>query len=260
MSADLVVLRTDAVTVKYGALAALADVSLGVATGSITGITGPNGAGKSTLLNVFAGLTHISAGEVWLEDEDVTSASPAERVHRGLMRSFQTVRLLEDESVLTNVLVGLDRLPYPGLLAQLAGTRSMRRAERAPNETATEVLQLLGLNQQRHRPVSELPFASRRLVEIGRVLVSRPSVMLLDEPAAGLDEGARRDLEEVLLAIHASYACTVVLVEHDVGLVRRLCSEAFALDAGRLIAAGPPGDVLSQESVRLAYFGSASHD
>lgn len=249
-------ISTHGLTVRYGAVSALSDLGVDIPRGSITGVIGPNGAGKTTLLNALAGFTPVTRGTVHLAGIDITRLPAAARVKAGLVRSFQTVRLLEHETALTNVMVGVDRLPHPNLLAQLLGLPSTHRAERRNREAAHEMLAFLGIDHVADTPASSLPFGARRLIEMARVLVSRPEVLLLDEPAAGLDEAARRQFEQVLRKIHGSYDCTLVLVEHDVDLVRRLCNHAVALDAGRHVATGPPEDVLADEAVRLAYFGS----
>ncbi len=252
-------LQVVALTVRYGSFVALEDITVGFPRGEIVGLIGPNGAGKTTLLNAVSGFSGGVSGEVRLGDRDITGMPVRDRVMTGVVRGFQTVRLLDQEDVFTNVALGAERLPQPTFLEQWLALPRQRRVARRDREATWEVLELLGLATDAHRSVDELPFASRRLVEVGRVLVTRPSVILLDEPAAGLDTEGRHALEEVLRSVHRTTPSTLVIVEHDVALVARLCSSAVALDSGRLVCTGTPQDVLANEQVQRAYFGRAAH-
>jgi branched-chain amino acid transport system ATP-binding protein len=249
--------RVAGLTVRYGAFHALRDVTVDLPAGEIIGLIGPNGAGKTTLLNAISGFTPIAAGSVHVGDTDITRLGARHRALTGVVRGFQTVRLLERETVLTNVLVGTERLPQPGALAQFLALPSAWRARRRDEAAAAEVLDLLGLTRHADRRVDELPFASRRLVEVARVLVSSPSVILLDEPAAGLDQEGRQELASVLTRVHRSHASTMVVVEHDVDLVKTLCSTVIALDSGAFLREGTPEEVFGDRQVQLAYFGRA---
>jgi branched-chain amino acid transport system ATP-binding protein len=247
------------VSVRFGGLAAVTDVSVTFAAGTINGLIGPNGAGKTTLLNVISGFGTVSEGRIAMAGADLTAMPAAARARLGIVRGFQTVRLLERESVFDNVLVGCERLPQPGLLTQLLALPAQRRC-RARDLAATEtILRELGLVEAAHRPVAELPFASRRLTEIARLLVVRPTVLLLDEPAAGLDQRERLALAETLRAYHAAGGLTMIVVEHDVDLVRRLCPNCVALDMGCVVASGTPEEVLDDPDVQRAYFGTVGH-
>ncbi|SDZ30364.1 branched-chain amino acid transport system ATP-binding protein [Micromonospora pattaloongensis] len=250
--------RTEGLTVRYGAFQALSDVTVSLPAGQISGLIGPNGAGKTTLLNAISGFTSIAEGSVHVGHADLTALDARRRALAGVVRGFQTVRLLDRESVLTNVLIGTERLPQPSALAQFFGLPSQWRAGRRDTAAAAEVLDLLGLTGQAHRRVDELPFASRRLVEVARVLVSSPSVILLDEPAAGLDQEGRQELAAVLTRVHHNHPSTMVVVEHDVDLVKSLCSYVIALDSGAFLRDGTPAEVFGDRQVQLAYFGRAA--
>ena len=257
-TADTITADTITVTglsVRYGGFYALKDLSVALPGGQIVGVVGPNGAGKSTLLNALSGFTHITDGTITLGERDLTRAGTADRVRVGLVRGFQTVRLMERESVLTNVLVGTQRLPQPDVLSQLFALPRQGAARRRDLAATWEVLDLLGLVPEAQRRVDELPFASRRLVEVARVLVSKPRVILLDEPAAGLDRAGRRELAQVLARVHDEQASTLVVVEHDVDLVKSLCTHVVALDSGSLVSAGTPSAVFADTRVQQAYFG-----
>jgi branched-chain amino acid transport system ATP-binding protein len=252
-------LNISRVGVQYGAVAAVSDVSIDFEPGAITGLIGPNGAGKTTLLNAISGFASMSSGTLALDGADITQLNARARAEMGIVRGFQTVRLLERESVFDNVLVGCERLPQPPLMAQLLNLPSQRRSRTRDVATVTATLDGLGLLADAHRLASELPFASRRLIEIARLLLVRPTVLLLDEPAAGLDAAERRRLIETLRAYHAEDRFTLIIIEHDVDLVRRLCEDCVALAEGCVIARGPPSEVLDQQVVRVAYFGETAH-
>jgi branched-chain amino acid transport system ATP-binding protein len=251
-------IRVEGLTVRYGAFYALRDVTVHLPAGEIIGLIGPNGAGKTTLLNAISGFTPIAEGSVHVGDRDLTALGTRLRALSGVVRGFQTVRLLERESVLTNVLIGTERLPQPSALAQFLGLPSQWRARRRDLAATAEVLDLLGLARHAERRVDELPFASRRLVEVARVLVSSPSVILLDEPAAGLDQEGRQELASVLTRVHQGHPSTMVVVEHDVDLVKSLCSHVVALDSGAFLRDGTPAEVFGDRRVQLAYFGRAA--
>ncbi|HXX39469.1 MAG TPA: ATP-binding cassette domain-containing protein [bacterium] len=247
------------VVVRYGALTALEGVTVTFPPGGICGVIGPNGAGKTTLLNAVSGFTEITSGAIVLGDTDITALDIRRRVGLGVVRGFQTPRVLDQETVRTNVAVGCEPLGHPSILSQLLNLPAQRRAEARDARLVDGILDVLGLAGFAERKVDELPFAIRRLVEVGRVLVAQPKVMLLDEPAAGVDEPGRNALAEVIRRIHGEMAMTVVVVEHNVDFVGRLCQYAVALDSGRVISNGPVGEVLADDTVRVAYFGVERH-
>lgn len=246
-------------TVRYGALTALDGVSVAFAAGMITGLIGPNGAGKTTLLNAVSGFTSIAGGTILFGGTDIARLGIRERVGLGIVRGFQTPRLLDREDVWTNVAVGCEPLGHPSLVVQLANLPAQRRAHQRDAHVVADVLDLLDLRDVASRHVDELPFASRRLVEVARVLVAHPHVVLLDEPAAGLDADDRDALAAVIRRVHEDLSITLVVVEHNVDFVRNLCGHVVALDYGRVISRGEPDAVLADAVVRTAYFG-VSHD
>lgn len=247
-------------TCRFGQLTALSEVSLEVTRGAITALLGPNGAGKTTLLNTISGLTAPVEGRVFLGSKDVTQWSVQARARAGLARSFQTPRLLERESVLTNVLVGCEPLAQPGFFRELVNSRAALRARARDRAAGYRVIEELGLTHVTRRPVQELPFALRRLVEIGRALVSDPEVLLLDEPAAGLEPGERTALSGVLRQLVDGRRVTILLIEHDVAFVAGVAQAAFALDFGRVVAAGTVHEVLAAPEVRTSFFGELIDD
>jgi branched-chain amino acid transport system ATP-binding protein len=253
-------LAVDRLTVRYGALEAVSELSVTFEADTIVGVIGPNGAGKTTLLNALSGFTHISSGSVAFGSTDLTHLPGEKRVALGIVRTFQTARLLETETVFLNVALGCERHPQPSVVEQALAFPRSWRARRRDVEATEEILEALGLSSVASRVVSELPYATRRLVELARIFVVHPSVVLLDEPAAGADRLERDSISHTLRAFHARNPYTMIVVEHDVDFVRRLCGFVVAMDSGRLIASGPPDQALNTREVREAYFGIRHDD
>jgi len=226
------------VSVNFGGVAALADVSLRAEAGEITGLIGPNGAGKTTLFNVITGLQRPDRGSVYMADQDVTHRRTYRRARLGLARTFQRLELFSSLSATDNVRVGLESTG--------AGSAS----------TAVGLLERVGLRAQASSPVSSLPTGSARLVELARALSTDPKVLLLDEPCSGLDERETETLGHLLTSL-AGEGRAVVLVEHDTELVLRICNTVHVLDFGQIIACGPPEQVRSDPTVQEAYLGHA---
>ena len=246
------------VEVRFGGVAAVSDVTVEIEPQVITGLIGPNGAGKTTLLNAISGFAPVTGGAIDLDGMELTRMTAAERAHQGVVRGFQTVRLLERETAFDNILVGCERASQPDFFSQLFNLPSQRRCRGRDLAATHDIMHRLGLAAVAHRPVAELPFATRRLTEIARILVVRPKLLLLDEPAAGLDTRDRRQLTETLQAYHAASPFTMIVVEHDVDLVRRMCAQCVALAAGGVIATGAPASVLDSPAVWRAYFGDGA--
>jgi len=244
------------ITVTFGGLIALSDVDLEVPPASIVGLIGPNGAGKSTLFGVISGLLRPSRGQVLLHGHDVTELAPEGRFARGMARTFQQPELFLDLTVREHFLLAhrarhAKRRLWSDMLT-LAGFRSDRPDERAHIDTLVEVL---GLRSLAHRQVAGLPLGWARLVELGRALAASPTVLLLDEPSSGLDSSATKQFEKTLRTVVVERGVSVLLVEHDVDLVMRLCSLVHVLDSGTMIASGPPDEIRANPKVRSAYLG-----
>ncbi|MFI9833152.1 ABC transporter ATP-binding protein [Streptomyces sp. NPDC051913] len=233
-------LEVSEVTVAFGGNRALDGVGLHADRGRITGLIGPNGAGKSTLFDVVSGLRRPATGKVVLDGRDVTRFGPARRSRHGLARTFQRLELFGRLSVRDNLLVA----------AELGPER-----KRAPL-VADELLARLGLTGVADTGADTLPTGVARLVEVGRALAVHPSLLLLDEPAAGQD-GEETERFAALLRSLADDGTAVVLVEHDMGLVMSVCDEVYVLDLGKVIAVGPPEVIRSDETVLAAYLGDA---
>ena len=244
------------VTVTFNGLGVLHDVSLTFDPNVINGILGPNGAGKTTLLNVITGFVRPVQGEVRVGTQVIDSLNPRQRSALGIGRTFQTPRLLESESVESNILLGRYRLQQASFVGQALASRSYRSHERRDRLAVEEVATHLRLSRRDlARRVSNLPAGTRRLVELGRVLAMEPAIILLDEPIAGLDAEERATVAEVLLDYQRASDTLIVVIEHNVDWVRAVCEHLAILDAGSVLVSGAPSDVLEMSSVRQAYFG-----
>jgi branched-chain amino acid transport system ATP-binding protein len=238
------VLRVDDVTVSFGGIKALGGVSLEAVPGQVTGLIGPNGAGKTTLFDVVTGLRRPKSGRVHLNGRDVTRLGPGRRAHRGLSRTFQRLEVFGSLSVRDNVL----------LAAEVAhGLRGLRRAGAA----ADEILERTRLTALADRPAAELPTGTARVLEVARALATQPTTLLLDEPGSGLDEAESHALGDLLLDV-AAQGTAVLLVEHDVDMVMRVCTTVTVLDFGKVLSQGTPAQVQTDPLVQAAYLGTAT--
>ena len=256
--ASTAVLSGTGLSVRFGGITALDDVTLEVAPRSFTGLVGPNGAGKSTAFAVLSGLLRPNAGRVELGGVDVTKASPQARTRRGLARTFQQPELFLQLTVREHLVLA-DRVRHARsrLWRDVFDAASLRPSSHAENERVDYLLELLALNAVRDFHVDSLPLGTSRLVEIGRALASVPSVLLLDEPFSGLTDYESEALADALRTVVSARGVGLLLVEHDVPMVLRLCERVFVLDFGRLIADGSPAEIRADAEVRDAYLGDA---
>ncbi|GGP11197.1 ABC transporter ATP-binding protein [Nonomuraea glycinis] len=245
-------LAVQGVSVAFGGVRALSEVTFEVPDGQVCGVIGPNGAGKTTLFDVVTGLRRPDAGRVRVGGEDMTGLSAVRRARGGVRRTFQRPQVFGRLTVADNVLAALDwRGGGGGLLADLGGWPARRRLERERRTRVAQVLELCGLTEVRDAYAAALPVGRRRLVELARALADRPRLLLLDEPTSGLDADQTARLAEVVAALDT----TVLLVEHDMGFVMGACDRLVVLDLGRVIASGPPERVRDDPAVRAAYLG-----
>jgi branched-chain amino acid transport system ATP-binding protein len=239
------VLRVEDVDVRFGGVQALKGVSLEVPDGALVGLIGPNGAGKTTLFNVITGLEKPGRGSVLMGGEDVTALPPHQRARRGLGRTFQRIEVFSSLTVHENV------------LAAAEARRGWAKDTADPARSASEVLERVGLREVEHERVDLLSTGLLRLVEVARALASRPRLLLLDEPGSGLDSSETEALGELLLDL-VSEGRSILLVEHDVELVMRVCHEIHVLDFGQVIAHGTPEQVQRDPVVQAAYLGTSA--
>ena len=241
-------LRTSGLSVSFGGVRALDGVDIEVATGSVTGLIGPNGAGKTTFIDAVTAMVP-SDGIVELDGVDITGLTASERARRGLVRTFQTLELFEDLSVEDNLAAAAEQTPWWQFLVDAVWPR---RGMTAP--AVDHALELLDLYDDRERLPADLSHGHRRLVGVSRALAASPDVLLLDEPAAGLDSSESTILGDRLRAI-AGTGVTVLLVDHDMGLVLDVCDTIHVLDFGQVIASGPAEEIRNDPAVVAAYLG-----
>jgi branched-chain amino acid transport system ATP-binding protein len=235
------------VAVRFGGVQALDDVTFTVAEGAVTGLIGPNGAGKTTLFNVVTGLQSPNAGRIVLDDRDITNVRPHRRARLGMARTFQRLETFGTLSVRDNVLVAAEM------------RRGWSRDGSSPRQVTTEILEQIGLTTVEDERVDTLPTGMARLVEVARALASRPRLLLLDEPSAGLNEGETTALGALLVRL-AETGLGVLLVEHDMRFVMGTCTHIHVLDFGRIIASGDPTGIQANASVRSAYLGAGPEE
>ena len=247
-------LRVERVSKRFGGLDALKDVSFSVHEGQIKALIGPNGAGKTTLFNLVAGAERPSEGRVYLDDVDLGGRSPHEICRMGVGRTFQHSLIFEDMSLLENVEVGRYSRTRAGVLSAVLTLPRHRQEESASAKLALEALRRAGLDDKAAEMAGNLPVGERHLLEIARTLVSEPKLLLLDEPAAGLNDDETARLSDTVRRIRAE-GVTVLLVEHDMSFVMEISDEVVVLDYGRKIAEGPPLLIQENEEVIRAYLG-----
>jgi len=235
------VLEARSIHKRYGGLAALEDVTLTVAKGQFVAVIGPNGAGKSTLLNVLTGLAMPDEGQVLLDGQTITRMATNRRIRAGLGRTFQHGRVFARLNVLENVMTG----------AAIRGDLN----EAGLRDAAMEIIEQMGLADVAFDAIDSLSYGRRRMVELARALACRPHVLLLDEPAAGLNSGEVDQLIERLTALRATHGLAIVLIEHNMGMVMRLAERIFVLNFGCRIAEGTPAEIQADPAVLSAYLG-----
>lgn len=252
------ILTIENVTVRFSGLSAVKNVSVELNEGEIRGLIGPNGAGKSTLFNAVSGIVPMSEGRIVFRGGDISAMTAPTRSASGIRRTFQSVQLIQDLTVMENVLIGLHSqiAPRPVDFVRLWGTNTgeadaLRRVE--------EVLDYLGITVPLDREVRTLSFADQRFIEIARALVTHPTLLMLDEPAAGLSPSEIARFAALVRRLRRERNMTILLVEHVIALVMDLCDRVSVLDNGTLIAEGAPRDVAGDPRVRTAYLGKGGH-
>jgi branched-chain amino acid transport system ATP-binding protein len=252
--AQMMILEADRLSITFGGVRAIDGVSIAVEAGQVFSIIGPNGSGKTTLFNLVSGLYTPNDGSVRLAGATVTGLAPDQLARRGLSRTFQNLQIFSRMSVLENVMVGRHRHEQTGILADLLHWPSVARQNLATREAARAALARVGLVDAANRPAGSLDYGALKRLEIARALASEPTVLLLDEPAAGCNPVETQEIDHVIRAI-VKDAITVVLVEHDMRLVMNISDRVHVLASGRTLTEGTPEQVRSDPAVIEAYLG-----
>ena len=248
-------LETLNLTKSFGGLCAVDGVSFTASTGELTCITGPNGAGKTTVFNLLTGFYAPDAGRVLLDGRDITRLSPAARAREGVTRTFQNIRLFKDLSVLDNVLIGLHNEMNYSLAGSIFRLPKYWREEKIAKERALELLSIFGMEDLAKAQAGSLPYGAHRRLEIVRALATNPSLLLLDEPAAGMNPSETAELMENIKKIRDTFQIAIFLIEHDMSLVMGICEGIAVLNYGRIIAKGTPDEIKENPDVIEAYLG-----
>jgi branched-chain amino acid transport system ATP-binding protein len=254
----MALLEVEHVGIRFGGVQALDDIGFEVREGEIVGLIGPNGAGKTTMFNIVSGVLDADRGQVRYQGRELRGMRPHRRARMGIARTFQNLQLFRRMTVLENLMVPVDASARRGLLADALRLPVSRFEERRAEERAHALLHFLGIDDVGGSIAGDLPIGIQRRVELGRALCLKPRLLLLDEPAAGLDARETAELAATLTRVRDRFELTMLLVDHDMALVMRACEHIYVLDFGRLIAEGPPEQIRENTTVIRAYLGEAA--
>ncbi len=249
------VLKTDHLCIQFGGLKAVDDVNLEIKKGQLYGLIGPNGAGKTTVFNILTGVYKPTSGKVYLSGEDLTGKAPAEVNRRGIARTFQNIRLFGNLSVLENVMVGLGNQIPCSIAESIMRLPRHFRSEKEYRERAMELLRVFNLDEYSENLAKNLPYGKQRKLEIARAMATNPKLLLLDEPAAGMNPNETQELMDDITFIRDKFGMTILLIEHDMRLVSGICEELTVLNFGTELAKGATAEVLNDPEVIKAYIG-----
>lgn len=251
-------LSVKGVTLRFGGITALSDVSFDVQRGELFAIIGPNGAGKSSVFNCLNGVYRPQQGAIRFDGEEITGCRPVAIARRGMARTFQNLGLFSTLTVLENVMLGRHHLMHTGFVAGALWFGKARREEIAQRQRCEEIIELLELQPYRFQHVALLPYGVRKRVEVARAMAMEPTLLLLDEPAAGMNLEETEDMARYIREINEEWNVTVLLVEHDLQMVMDLAHRVLAMDFGRVLAVGAPAEVRANDEVVRAYVGVES--
>ena len=250
-----IVLKTDHLCIQFGGLKAVNDVNLEIKKGELYGLIGPNGAGKTTVFNILTGVYKPTSGRVYLCGEDITGKAPMDVNKKGIARTFQNIRLFSNLTVLENVMVGLSNQIKCSIAESIFRLPKPKKSEKEAKERAMELLRVFGLDSYADHLASNLPYGKQRKLEIARAMATNPKLLLLDEPAAGMNPNETQELMDDITYIRKNMGITILLIEHDMRLVSGICEKLTVLNFGTELAKGDTADVLNDPAVVTAYIG-----
>jgi branched-chain amino acid transport system ATP-binding protein len=250
-------LKFDNISLSFGGITALKDVSFDVKENSITSIIGPNGAGKTSVFNCISGIYTPDSGNIIFDDREITNMRPNKIAELGIARTFQNIELFENLSVLENILTGIHRRLDYGILSGLFYSSKAKRGELYARKKAEEIIDFLEIEEYRYSYVMSLPYGIQKRVELGRALALAPKLILLDEPAAGMNNEETEDIARFIIDINEELNISVLLIDHDMNMVTDIAHQITVLNFGEKIADGTPNQVVKNDSVIEAYVGSS---